>query len=104
MIKPSEEQAKVIACDESAVVSARPGSGKTFTMARMIVKASERLLSYQGVVAISYTRKASAELRDRCSRLGVRAGNSFFGTIDAFCLAIIIQQFVPPCRWSNGQN
>lgn len=95
MIKPSEEQAKVIACDESAVVSARPGSGKTFTMARMIVKASERLLSYQGVVAISYTRKASAELRDRCSRLGVRAGNSFFGTIDAFCLAIIIQQFVP---------
>ena len=86
MIKPSEEQAKVIACDKSAVVSARPGSGKTFTMARMIVKASEGLLSYQGVVAISYTRKASAELRDRCSGLGVRGGNSFFGTIDAFCL------------------
>lgn len=95
MIKPSEEQAKVIACEESAVISARPGSGKTFTMARMIVKASERLLSYQGVVAISYTRKASTELRDRCSGLGVRAGNSFFGTIDAFCLAMIIQQFVP---------
>lgn len=94
MIKPSEEQAKVIACDESSVVSARPGSGKTFTMARMIVKTSERLLSYQGIVAISYTRKASAELRDRCSGLGVRAGNSFFGTIDAFCLSMIIQQFV----------
>lgn len=94
MIKPSEEQAKVIACDKSAVVSARPGSGKTFTMARMIVKASEGLLSYQGVVAISYTRKASAELRDRCSGLGVRGGNSFFGTIDAFCLTMIVQQFV----------
>lgn len=93
MIKPSEEQAKVIACDESAVVSARPGSGKTFTMARMIAKESERLLSYQGVVAISYTRKASAELRTRCSGLGVRVGNSFFGTIDSFCLAMIIQQF-----------
>lgn len=94
MIKPSEEQAKVIACDKPAVVSARPGSGKTFTMARMIVKASEGLLSYQGVVAISYTRKASAELRDRCSGLGVRGGNSFFGTIDAFCLTMIVQQFV----------
>lgn len=93
MIKPSEEQAKVIACDESAVVSARPGSGKTFTMARMIAKESERLLSHQGVVAISYTRKASAELRTRCSGLGVRVGNSFFGTIDSFCLAMIIQQF-----------
>lgn len=94
MIKPSEEQTKVIACDKSAVVSARPGSGKTFTMARMIVKASEGLLSYQGVVAISYTRKASAELRDRCSGLGVRGRNSFFGTIDAFCLTMIVQQFV----------
>lgn len=93
MIKPSEEQAKVIACDKSAVVSARPGSGKTFTMARMIVKATEGLLSYQGVVAISYTRKASTELRGRCSGLGVRAGKSFFGTIDAFCLTMIIQQF-----------
>ncbi len=93
MIKPSEEQVKVIACEESAVISARPGSGKTFTMARMIVKASERLLSYQGVVAISYTRKASTELKTRCSALGVRVGNSFFGTIDSFCLAMIIQQF-----------
>lgn len=77
MIKPSEEQAKVIACDKSAVVSARPGSGKTFTMARMIVKATESLLSYQGVVAISYTRKASTELRGRCSSLGTRVGKSF---------------------------
>lgn len=94
MIKPTEEQAKVIACEESAVVSARPGSGKTFTMTRMIAKTSEDLLSYQGIVAISYTRKASAELRDRCSSLGVRGGNSFFGTIDALCLTMIIQQFV----------
>lgn len=93
MIKPSVEQTKVIACDASAVVSARPGSGKTFTMARMIAKESERLLSYQGVVAISYTRKASTELKTRCSGLGVRVGNSFFGTIDSFCLAMIIQQF-----------
>lgn len=95
MVAPSEEQAAAIAYEGSAVVSARPGSGKTFTMARMIAKASEHLLSYQGIVAISYTRKASAELRDRCAGLGVRVGNSFFGTIDAFCLGVIIQQFAP---------
>ncbi|WP_322150508.1 ATP-dependent helicase [Paratractidigestivibacter sp.] len=94
MIEPSKEQAAAIACEESAVVSARPGSGKTFTMARMIAKTSERLLSYQGIVAISYTRKASAQLRSGCTGLGVRDGNSFFGTIDAFCLGVIIQQFV----------
>lgn len=95
MIAPSEEQAAAIAYEGSAVVSARPGSGKTFTMARMIAKASEHLLSYQGIVAISYTRKAGAELRDRCAGLGVGVGNSFFGTIDAFCLGVIIQQFAP---------
>ena len=93
MTKPSEEQAEVIACDGSAVVSARPGCGKTFTMARMIAKAVGELASYQGVIAISYTRKASDELKGRCAQLGVMTGSSFFGTIDGFCLGMIVQQF-----------
>ena len=93
MIEPSEEQAKVIAYDGSAVVSARPGSGKTFTMTRMIAKAAGELASYQGVIAISYTRKASDELKGRCINLGVSSRNSFFGTIDGFCLGVIVQQF-----------
>lgn len=93
MTEPSSEQAAVIAYNGSAVVSARPGSGKTFTMTRMIAKASEDLLSYQGVIAISYTRKASAELRGRCVSLGVEPRLSFYGTIDGFCLGIIIKQF-----------
>lgn len=93
MIKPSKEQARVIAYDGSAVVSAKPGSGKTFTMTRMIANAARELASYQGVIAISYTRKASDELKGRCASLGVISSNSFFGTIDGFCLGMIVQQF-----------
>ena len=83
-VEPTLEQQAIIDCKGNVVVTARPGSGKTFTLARMIVEESSRLLSYQGVIAISYTNKASDELRDRCRRLGVKRRLSFFGTIDSF--------------------
>ena len=76
-------------------MTARPGSGKTFTLVRMIACESESLLSYQGVIAISYTNKASDELKERCDRLGVNRNRSFFGTIDKFCIGQIIAPFVP---------
>lgn len=90
---PTPEQQAAIDCDGNVVVTARPGSGKTFTLARMIAKESSHLLSYQGVIAISYTNKASDELRDRCKRLGVERRLSFFGTIDSFCMGQIVAPF-----------
>ena len=60
----------------------------------MIACESEGLLSYQGVIAISYTNKASDELEDRCNKLGVEQKRSFFGTIDSFCLSQIVAPFV----------
>lgn len=92
-MEPTSEQQAAIDCEGNVVVTARPGSGKTFTLARMIAKESARLLSYQGVIAISYTNKASDELRDRCKRLGVERKMSFFGTIDGFCLGEIVAPF-----------
>ena len=93
-MEPTPEQQAAIDCEGNVVVTARPGSGKTFTLARMIAKESSRLLSYQGVIAISYTNKASDELRDRCKRLGVERRQSFFGTIDSFCMGQIVAPFV----------
>ncbi len=92
-VEPTLEQQAIIDCKGNVVVTARPGSGKTFTLARMIVEESSRLLSYQGVIAISYTNKASDELRDRCRRLGVKRRLSFFGTIDSFCMGQIVAPF-----------
>lgn len=93
-MEPTLEQQAAIDCEGNVVVTARPGSGKTFTLARMIARESARLLSYQGVIAISYTNKASDELRDRCRRLGVERKMSFFGTIDSFCMGQILVPFV----------
>lgn len=93
-MEPTPEQQAAIDCNGNVVVTARPGSGKTFTLARMIAKESSHLLSYQGVIAISYTNKASDELRDRCKRLGVERRLSFFGTIDSFCMGQIVVPFV----------
>lgn len=92
-MEPTSEQQAAIDCEGNVVVTARPGSGKTFTLARMIARESSRLLSYQGVIAISYTNKASDELRDRCKRLGVERRLSFFGTIDSFCMGQVVAPF-----------
>ena len=48
---------------------------------------------YKGVIAISYTNKASDELQDRSLATGVESKNSFFGTMDKFFLAEIIMPF-----------
>lgn len=53
----------------------------------------DSLLDYQGVIAISYTRKASANLKRRTIGNGLPSKNSFFGTIDNFCLTQIVMCF-----------
>ena len=91
---PSDEQLDAIRYAHNKVIIARPGSGKTFTLSQMIVKESAELLSHQGIIAISHTRKASAELRNRCIRHGAIRNKSFYGTIDSFCLNEIVYPFL----------
>ena len=92
--KPTTEQQAAIEHLGNVVVTARPGSGKTFTLVRMIAQEASNLLSYQGVIAISYTNKASDELKERCDSFGVDRVSSFFGTIDKFCISKIISPFI----------
>lgn len=91
---PTREQQAAIEHLGNAVVTARPGSGKTFTLVRMIAQEASALLSYQGIIAISYTNKASNELEERCDSFGIDRASSFFGTIDKFCISEIISPFI----------
>lgn len=91
---PTDEQIEAIKCQGNTVITARPGTGKTFTISQKIAFESKTLLSYQGIIAISYTRKASDELKLRCERLGTERNSSFFGTIDSFCLHEIVGPFL----------
>ena len=97
MISPSPEQEECIAYNGSCAITARPGSGKTFCLSRKIIASQKASLPYQGVIAISYTNKASEELEERCRRMGYANSYSFFGTIDRFCLSQIIFPFARHC-------
>lgn len=91
--KPTSEQQKIIETEGNVVVTARPGSGKTYTIVEKIAGILENVPEYQGVIAISYTNKASDELKRRCKNKGIDLKSSFFGTIDKFYTNQIIRPF-----------
>lgn len=92
-MKPTKQQELIIAYNGCSVVIASPGSGKTFVLSKKIKQNFKDLKEHQGVIAISYTNKASNELRNRGLSDGENPMSSFFGTIDKFYLSEIIVPF-----------
>lgn len=93
-MKLTDEQQAAVALKGNLVITACPGSGKTTVISEKIRSDLDTLKRHQGVIAITFTRKASKELEQRCRRGGKNIAASFFGTIDAFCLSEIIFPFV----------
>lgn len=93
MINYTPEQQAIIEGQTNSVVIAKPGSGKTTTVARIIQQRLDEIRDHNGVIAISYTNKASAELHRRALSKGHDRKCSFFGTIDRFFLSEIILPF-----------
>ncbi len=91
--KPTDEQRYAIEDKNNIVITAKPGSGKTFTVIEKIKNISNYLYDYQGVIAISFTRKASQELSLRAKKKGIDTKRTFFGTIDSFYISEIIIPF-----------
>lgn len=87
------EQEVIIKDNSNLVVIARPGSGKTQVLSIKIRNILDNLPEFKGVIAISYTNKASDELKKRSLRGGINEKGSFFGTIDRFFIAEIIIPF-----------
>lgn len=101
---PTLEQQAAIDYDNTMVITACPGSGKTTGMKEKIRKITPDLPSYKGVIAITFTRKASQELRHRCKENAHDTKQSFFGTIDSFCLKEIIMPFVSRVWGGNSEE
>jgi DNA helicase-2/ATP-dependent DNA helicase PcrA len=84
------------------VVKAGPGSGKTHTVVGLIKEHLERGMAGEDVIAITFTRRAARELKDRLGRQGRRVQAS---TIDALALSIAKNRFSdlkllsPACHW-----
>lgn len=90
---PSAQQDQAIQCVSDMVIVARPGSGKTSVLSCKVRSLVSELRPYQGIIAISFTNKASDELERRCKADAFDVKSSFFGTIDEFCLREIVFPF-----------
>lgn len=90
---PTSQQNSILGWNNNAVIIAGPGSGKTWTLAKKIQQVIEDCREYQGVIAISYTNKASKELEKRAKLLCHETKQSFFSTIDSFCSSEIVLSF-----------
>jgi superfamily I DNA/RNA helicase len=89
---PTKEQERIIDESNCCVVIATPGSGKTTVISKKITKIIPEIKEYQGVIAISYTNKASSQLKKYLDP-SLNKKYSFFGTIDKFYISEIIIPF-----------
>jgi superfamily I DNA/RNA helicase len=94
IFSPTLQQQAAIDCEDSVIITACPGSGKTTVMTEKIRKITPDLPSHKGVIAITFTKKASEELGNRCKENAHDTKRSFFGTIDSFCLKELILPFL----------
>lgn len=92
-MEPTNEQLLILEYNRNCVVIAAPGSGKTFVLSQKIKQNLKELENHNGIIAISYTNKASNELKSRSLSNGEDPKGSFFGTIDKFYLGEIIIPF-----------
>ena len=90
----NNKQIDAIQEDDSVLLIACPGSGKTRTLTYKIAYELSKLKSKkQYIVAITYTNRASDEIKDRIELMGVDTKQLWIGTIHAFCLEWILRPY-----------
>ena len=89
----NENQKNAVTKDGNVMICACPGSGKTRVLTRRVAyEISERLdNSKQFVCALTFTNRASDEIKSRIDRLNIDTNKLWAGTIHTFCLEWIIR-------------
>ncbi|MDR2133806.1 MAG: UvrD-helicase domain-containing protein [Treponema sp.] len=91
---PDRDQKRVIAHDGRRVlVVAGPGAGKTAVLAARAARLIKEGADPSSILAVSFTIKAAAELRERIlASLGPAAGGIRVSTFHAFCAALLREE------------
>ncbi len=91
----TDEQMDAVVLNDSMLLSACPGSGKTRTLVSKlyhIIDNSEKLsIGKRKVAAITYTNIAADTIQERLLSYGVESKSLWVGTIHALCLQWIIK-------------
>ena len=92
----TDQQAEAVACAQSLLLTACPGSGKTRTLVEKLVTEINALRDgTRRICCITYTNTAVQEIEERAA-LALQPGDRryfFVSTIHAFCLAEIVRPF-----------
>ena len=92
--KVTKEQLDIIHATEGYIrVASVPGSGKTFVLTyRMAYLITELYIDSASIVALTFTNKAAAEMKQRLKKMVGDNCNSFTGTFHGFCNHILKEE------------
>ena len=89
----SKEQQDIIKASGNIVVKASAGTGKTFTLVTKINNDLEKNSSHKVFAAVTFTIKATQELKDRL-HICQTSSSPFIGTINNFALEEVVKPFI----------
>ncbi|WP_316758595.1 ATP-dependent helicase [Pedobacter aquatilis] len=89
----NDEQRKAVIAQSHVLLTACPGSGKTRVLTYRVAYELERLRHKKIVAALTFTNRASDEIKRRVDRLDMDSGRLWAGTIHAFCLEWILYPY-----------
>ena len=90
-MKLSSKQKEIVETPGNLVVTASAGTGKTYTMVNKIAKEIDDNRTHKVIAAITFTKKAAREIRDR---LSVDISQHFIGTNNSFVIEEVIKPFM----------
>ena len=103
----AEQRFAVETLDRDLEVAACAGAGKTRVITRRILNLIRRGAAPESIVAITFTRKAAAEMKQRVYADGARClgttrgfAGMFIGTIDAFCMKTLQDEVAEFAKFS----